>query len=53
MTTLRLELAKEEAAAIQEGSTLPHNMSPSAFVQAGLDLEEQQYVFLYYVTKSC
>ena len=45
MTTLRLELAQEEAAnlAIQE---LPsQKSSPSTFLQVGLDLEEQQYVF--------
>ena len=39
-TTLRLELAKEEATRTEE--TMPHEMSPSAFVQMGLDLEDQQ-----------
>jgi hypothetical protein len=34
-----------EEAAEQEGGLLPiHNVSPSAFILAGLDLEEQQYV---------
>ncbi|KAJ7814307.1 hypothetical protein B0H13DRAFT_2242773 [Mycena leptocephala] len=39
---VRMELAKEEAAE-QEGGLLPiHNVSPSVFILAGLDLEEQQ-----------
>ncbi|KAJ7840488.1 hypothetical protein B0H14DRAFT_3086866 [Mycena olivaceomarginata] len=42
---VRLELVREEAAE-QERGTLPiHNVSPSAFVLTGLDLEEQQCVF--------
>jgi hypothetical protein len=41
---VRLELAREEAAE-QECGVLPiNNVSPSAFILAGLDLEEQQYV---------
>ncbi|KAJ6514372.1 hypothetical protein C8R47DRAFT_1206735 [Mycena vitilis] len=39
---VRLQFAREEAAE-QERGTLPiHNVSPSAFMLAGLDLEEQQ-----------
>lgn len=44
MTTLCIELAKEEASILQEGEMLPHETSPSIFVQIGLDLEEQQCV---------
>ena len=40
MATVRLELAKEEA--LQQGDTLPHEMSPSVFLQVALDLEDQQ-----------
>jgi hypothetical protein len=39
-----MELAKEEAAEQDRGMLPIHNVSPSAFVLAGLDLEEQQYV---------
>ncbi|KAJ7036483.1 hypothetical protein C8F04DRAFT_1210089 [Mycena alexandri] len=39
---VRLECAEEEAAAQQDGIPAIHNVSPSAFVLAGLDLEEQQ-----------
>jgi hypothetical protein len=42
LATVRLELAKEEAALAKENT--PHEMSPSAFIQIGLDLEEQQCV---------
>ena len=42
---LRLELAKEEAAAIPEtGVVRPHEMTPSMLIQNGLELEEQQCV---------
>jgi hypothetical protein len=44
MTTLHIELAKEEAGMLQQGEMLPHETSPSMFVQIGLDLEEQQCV---------
>ncbi|KAJ7912877.1 hypothetical protein B0H13DRAFT_1874455 [Mycena leptocephala] len=41
---VRMELAKEEAVE-QEGGLLPiHNVSPSVFILAGLDIEEQQHV---------
>jgi hypothetical protein len=42
MTDLRIELAKEEATALQQGEMHPHETSPSVFVQIGLDLEDQQ-----------
>ena len=46
LNTLRLALAKEDAAAIAAGEVMSEDTSPSAFIQAGLDLEEQQYVVL-------
>jgi hypothetical protein len=42
LATVRLELAKEEATLANENT--PHKMSPSVFIQIGLDLEEQQCV---------
>jgi len=39
MTTVHLELAKEDAA---QQELLPDEMSPSVFIQVGIDLEEQQ-----------
>ncbi|KAJ7174318.1 hypothetical protein C8R46DRAFT_1214529 [Mycena filopes] len=39
---VRLECAQEEAAAHAAGVAAIHNVSPSAFILAGLDLEEQQ-----------
>ena len=44
MTALRLELAKEEAINAANGHPLPHETSPSSFLQIGLDLEDQQCV---------
>jgi hypothetical protein len=44
ITSLRLELAKEEAALTETGSDQPHDMTPVLLIQSGLDLEEQQYV---------
>ena len=44
ITSLRLELAKEEAALTETGSDQPHDMMLALLVQSGLDLEEQQYV---------
>jgi hypothetical protein len=40
MATVRLELAKEESS--QQEDTLPHETSPSVFLQVALDLEDQQ-----------
>jgi hypothetical protein len=42
MATLRLELAKEESVDAEKGEICPHETSPSAFLQIGLDLEDQQ-----------
>ncbi|KAJ7030308.1 hypothetical protein C8F04DRAFT_1264074 [Mycena alexandri] len=39
---VRLECAEEEAAEQRAGVPAIHNVSPSAFILAGLDLEEQQ-----------
>ncbi|KAJ7023305.1 hypothetical protein C8F04DRAFT_1271494 [Mycena alexandri] len=39
---VRLECAEEEAAEQRAGIPAIHNVSPSAFILAGLDLEEQQ-----------
>ncbi|KAJ7846838.1 hypothetical protein B0H14DRAFT_2583881 [Mycena olivaceomarginata] len=39
---IRLELAQEEAAEHERGLLPINNVSPSAFILAGLDLEEQQ-----------
>jgi hypothetical protein len=41
---VRLELAHEEAAEQERGILPINNVSPSAFILAGLDLEEQQCV---------
>ncbi len=41
ITSLHLELAKEEAALTETGSDQPHDMTPALLVQSGLDLEEQ------------
>jgi hypothetical protein len=42
ITTLRLEVAKEDATLAETGADLPHDMTPSQLIQNGLDLEEQQ-----------
>jgi len=44
ITSLRLEIAKEEAALTETGIDQPHEMTPAVLIQNGLDLEEQQYV---------
>jgi hypothetical protein len=41
---VRLQFAKEEAADVALGVPALHNVSPSSFITAGLDLEEEQYV---------
>lgn len=40
--SLRLEIAKEEAAFADTSTDLPHVMTPAQLIQTGLDLEEQQ-----------
>lgn len=42
ITSLRLELAKEEAISSETGVEHPHDMTPALLIQNGLDLEEQQ-----------
>jgi hypothetical protein len=42
--SLRLEIAKEEAALPETGAYQPHDMTPAQLIQNGLELEEQQYV---------
>lgn len=45
---VRLALANEEAEALKgEKASFPHEVTPSAFVNLGLELEEQQYVFSF------
>ncbi|TDL13645.1 hypothetical protein BD410DRAFT_735067, partial [Rickenella mellea] len=47
LTTLadvRLELAKEDTVRIREGQLGRHNVTPSAFLYVGMELEEQQRV---------
>jgi hypothetical protein len=39
---VRLQFVKEEAENEKQGILPIHNVSPSAFILAGLDLEEQQ-----------
>jgi hypothetical protein len=41
---LCLKITKEEAALVEIGATLPHEMIPSLLVQTGLELEEQQCI---------
>jgi hypothetical protein len=41
---VRLQFSKEEDAEIARGVPSVHDVSPSSFVAAGLDLEEEQYV---------
>jgi hypothetical protein len=42
IASLRLEIAKEDAALAETGEDLPHDMTPSQLIRNGLDLEEQQ-----------
>jgi hypothetical protein len=51
MVQLRLEVATEEMARIKLGEAATHSMSPFAFLQLGLDLEEQQYVLIYAILR--
>ena len=44
MAQVRLELAHEELESAKTGISPAHEISPSAFLQTGLELEEQQYV---------
>jgi hypothetical protein len=42
---VRLQFAKEEEEEAQKGTPTLHEVTPSSFVAAGLDLEDQQCVF--------
>ncbi len=42
ITSLQLEIAKEEAALIETGADQPHDMTLALLIQNGSDLEEQQ-----------
>ena len=44
MAQVRLEVAEEEMGRIAQGQAPIHEVSPSTFLQLGLDLEEQQRV---------
>lgn len=46
MQDIRLELAKEDGEAAKDGAVAPHETSLTEFLMKGLELEEQQYVFL-------
>lgn len=39
---VRLQFATEEAAEVEKGLPPLHEVTPSAFIAAGLELEEQQ-----------
>lgn len=39
---IRLQLVKEEEAEASRGVLPPHDVSPSSFLHAGLELEDQQ-----------
>jgi hypothetical protein len=43
---LRLQFAAEEEEEAAKGVPQVHEVSPSTFIAAGLDLEDEQYVFL-------
>jgi hypothetical protein len=47
IAAVRLELAKQDAADIQSGSSLllHEDCSPSVLISTALELEEQQYVY--------
>ena len=44
LSLVRLELAKEEAIRAASGEIAPHDISMSAFLTTGIELEHQQYV---------
>ena len=41
---VRLQFANEEAAEAENGVPAIHDVTPSSFISAGLDLEDQQFV---------
>ena len=42
LNEIKLKLAKEDAAEASRGRASEHEVSPSTFVEIGLDLEDQQ-----------
>lgn len=44
MNEVRLRLAEEDAKDVVAGTVISHEMKPGAFLEVGLNLEEQQYV---------
>lgn len=46
VSEVRLRLAQEEAAEVEKGQRAPHQISASVFIRMGLELEDQQYVYL-------
>ena len=42
LSSVRAQLAKEEAAEMSGGTIYVHELTQSAFLQVGLELEEQQ-----------
>lgn len=44
MNDIKEKLAKADADAVAKGAAVLHDLSPSAFLLRGLDLEESQYV---------
>jgi hypothetical protein len=46
-----LAYSKAEAAEAEAGVPAIHNVTPSGFILAGLDLEEQQYVAPYLINR--
>ena len=49
---IRLQMVKEEEAEASRGILPPHDMSPSSFLHARLELEQQQSV-IFMTTSSC
>lgn len=48
MAEVRLEMSREEFDDSNQ-ATQPHEVSPHAFLCTGFELEEQQYVPLYWI----
>lgn len=46
LADIQLELAQEEDKSLRSGVTAIHETSPAKFLQKGLELEDQQYIFL-------
>jgi len=44
---VRKQLVEEEAAAARLGDIAAHDISPSTFINTGLELEEYQYAFVF------